>query len=151
MVYIATQGLSPHKLTSLTGHHMTFVNLNYQNRDNHLLHPYIIIGYEFFCDKKELACCFHYWDVLLTPPNCAHIHCWVSVNIQQVTMNINRGNFFSHEDTPPVSSSLLYQMSFCQTHSAAICNKSKKKIGVTGRKVQPLLPYHQLMILCISI
>lgn len=57
MVYIATQGLSPNKLTSLTGHHMTFVNLNYQNRDNHLLH-YIIIGYEFFCDKKRACMLF---------------------------------------------------------------------------------------------
>ena len=31
-------------------------------------------------------------------PHCAHIHCLVTINIQQVSMNVNRCNFFCMEE-----------------------------------------------------
>lgn len=76
---------------------------------------------------------------LPSPPSYDHIHYLVSVNIQQVLVNVNEWNFF-----PPgilqwyISTlySFSCQMPFCQT---ATCNKAKKWQFI----VQPLLQYHR--------
>ena len=33
-----------------------------------------------------------------SPPYCAHIHCWVPINVQQALMNVNRCHFFCMEE-----------------------------------------------------
>ena len=52
------------------------------------------------------------------PPPCAHIHCLVSINVQQASMNVNICNFFSHggiQFHTCVSYALPCQMTICQT------------------------------------
>ena len=80
------------------------------------------------------------------PPPCANIHCLVSVNIQQASMNVIGCSFFGMEEfsyTP-----LLHMHFHVRRHFVRLplcCHLSHGNIisWNTGRKVQPLLPYHQ--------
>jgi len=77
-------------------------------------------------------------------PHCAHIHCLVSINIQQVLMHINGGHFFLiHEfsDTP-----LLHMHFHVRCHSVTfpLCyhlSHGNKIEGIIGGKGPHLLPY----------
>ena len=48
-------------------------------------------------------------------PHCAYIHCLVSINVQQASINVNRCNLFPHGGIQFASEALPCQMSFCQT------------------------------------
>jgi len=53
-----------------------------------------------------------------TPPHCAHIHCLVSISIQQALMNASECIFFPHGGIQwhtLASCTLSLQMPFCQT------------------------------------
>ena len=40
--------------------------------------------------------CHHCWNA---PPHCAHIHCWVSINVQQVSTNVHGWHFSAGGDS----------------------------------------------------
>ena len=71
----------------------------------------------------EVTHCFSCYDRAITEaqhplPHCAHIHCLVSKNVQQASMNVNGCNFFSCggiQWCTFASYALLYQIPFCQT------------------------------------
>ena len=46
-------------------------------------------------------------------PHCAHIHCLVSINIQQASMNVSECHFFHMRE---FSDTLLLHMHFCVRH-----------------------------------
>ena len=84
------------------------------------------------------------------PPDCAHIHCLVSINIQQASMNVSGCIFFcmkEFSDTP-----LLYMHFHVRQHFVRLLpcgylsqgNKMQWNIGV---KVQPILPHHHHLLL----
>ena len=60
--------------------------------------------------------CCHFWNAPLTP-HCAHSHCLVSRNVQQVSVNVNGCHFFHMKDfnnTPFLHKQFHCQMPFCQ-------------------------------------
>ena len=54
-------------------------------------------------------------EMLHPQPHCAYIHCLVSINVQQASINVNRCNLFPHGGIQFASEALPCQMSFCQT------------------------------------
>lgn len=79
--------------------------------------------YTFDC--KYLCHCFHTQHCRHCYPlsNCAYICCLVSINIQQLSMNVNRCNFFymkKFSNIPPLCTHFHIKFHF------AICNKAKK-------------------------
>jgi len=57
-------------------------------------------------------------------PNCAHMHCLVSINIQQITMNVSGCHFFPHGEIQFHSCFLCASMSgaiLSDCPSPAIC------------------------------
>jgi len=74
-------------------------------------------------------------------PDCAHIHCSVSINVHQVLMNVSGCNFFWIQWHTVASSTLP-----CQTSSVMVtlyyCHTTTKCNGIGG-KVHPLWPYYQ--------
>lgn len=70
----------------------------------------------------------HCSHALLT--TCAHIHCLISVNIQQALMNAGEYNSFPHE--------IWLVCIFMSDTILPNCNKAQN----AGTNVQPLLSYH---------
>ena len=73
-------------------------------------------------------------------PQCAHVHCLVSIKVQQVLINVSGCHFFPHgriQFHTFVSCALPCQRPFCQT---AICHTATTYNRIFGRKVQLLLP-----------
>ena len=78
--------------------------------------------------------------------HCTNIHCLISIDVQQVSVNVNGCNFFHMEKFN--CTSLLHPHSHVRCHSVrlTLCchlshgNKMQQNIG---RKVQPLPPHHQ--------
>ena len=69
-----------------------------------------------------LECGFHITvttaETCYPPLHCAHIHCLVSIIVQQVSMNISGCNFFCMKrliSTPLIHLYFHHQMPFCQT------------------------------------
>ena len=90
-------------------------------------------------------CCHRCWN---TPPTpyCAHIHCLVSINIQQVLMNVSGWHFFCMEefsDTPSLH--LHFHIRHHSVKLPPCCHLShgSKMEWNIGGNVKPLLPYHQ--------
>lgn len=79
-----------------------------------------------------------------SPRNCAHIHCLVTVNVQQLSMSVNGCSLFTWMNS---MIHLCFVSNFKSVdilsvyRSAVICNK--EKIWVIERKVQLLLAYHE--------
>jgi hypothetical protein len=76
------------------------------------------------------------------PPHCALIHCLVSVNFQQASMNINGWKFFP---LGRIQWHLLLRTNFRVRHHFArvlLCCYLQN-LQTTGGKVKPLLSYHQ--------
>ena len=78
------------------------------------------------------------------PPHCAHIRCLVSINIQQVSVSVNRCNCLSMEELSSMSLCFIFTFMSCallsNCPSAAVCRTATK--WNIGGKGQPLLPYH---------
>ena len=80
------------------------------------------------------------------PPNCAHIHCLVSINIHQASRTINGCRFFFFSAWRNSMTHFFFScLSMADTilsdcPSTAICHIATNLHGV---KVQPLLPYYQ--------
>ena len=50
------------------------------------------------------------------PPHCAHIHCLVSINVQQASVNVSGYHFFSAwRNSVPHLCFVCFQTPFCQT------------------------------------
>jgi len=77
---------------------------------------------------------------------CAHIHCLVSINIQQMSTNVGGYHFFHMEefsDTPLLHTHFHVR---CQSVRLSLCwhlSHGNKMQWDIGGKAQPLLPYHQ--------
>lgn len=79
--------------------------------------------------------------------NCAYIHCFIFINIQQTSMNVIEWIFSYMKE---FIDTLLLQIHFHISHTIwpHWCQNAKaKKPKFIDRKVQPLLPYHQDLLL----
>lgn len=72
--------------------------------------------------------------------NYAHIHYLVTVNVQQTSVNVNGCILFHMEE---LNDTYLLYIHFHSRLYFAIYLKQGKKKWIIGRKIQPLLPYHQ--------
>ena len=80
------------------------------------------------------------------PPHCANIHCLVSKNVQQASMNVIGCNFFHMEQfnyTPLLHMHFHIRRHFVRLLLCCHLSHGNKIQWNTGRKVQPLLSYHQ--------
>jgi len=78
------------------------------------------------------------------PAHCAHIHCLVSLNVQQALMDVNGCHFFhmgEFRDAPLLH--LHFHVSHHSVRLPLCCHLShgNKMEQYVGGKVQPLLPY----------
>ena len=79
-------------------------------------------------------------------PHCAHVHYLVSINVQQVSVNVNGCHLFHMEEFN--STPLLHPHLHVRCHSVRLpicCHLShgKKMWWNIDEKVRPLLPNHQ--------
>ena len=91
---------------------------------------------QIYYAAEILAHCHHCWNALL--PHCAHIHCRVSINIQQVSMNVNRCNFFldkGFSDTSFLHMHFHVRHHFSDCPFAAICHMATKFNGIVGGRL----------------
>jgi hypothetical protein len=78
------------------------------------------------------------------PPHCAHIHCLVSVNFQQASLNVSSCNFVrmkEFSDTPLLCMHFHVRHHFARLSPVAVARQ--QNLPTIGGKVQHLLPYHQ--------
>ena len=85
--------------------------------------------------------CFVFHVAVATPemhhplPHCAHTHCLVSISAQQVSVNVNGGNFFCMEDfsdTPLLHTHFIHTMLdaiLSDSLSADICHMATECNG----------------------
>jgi hypothetical protein len=71
------------------------------------------------------------------PPHCANIHCLVSVNVQQASMNVIGCNFFPHGEIQIhifASNAIPYQTPFCQIASLTPSVALQQNLTEYGRE-----------------
>ena len=80
------------------------------------------------------------------PPHCANIHCLVSINVQQASMNVIGCNFSRMEEfnyTPLFHTHFRVRRHFVRLpHCCHLLHGNEIEWNISG-KVQPLLPYQQ--------
>ena len=72
------------------------------------------------------------------PPHCAHIHWLVSINVQQVSVNVSGCCFFCMEEfsyTPLLRPYFMSDAILSDCPSAAICHIATKRNGMLVRRV----------------
>ena len=77
---------------------------------------------------------------------CAHIHCLISINIQQVSVNVSGYHFFHVEEFDDTLSLHTHSHVSCHSFRLPLCchlSHSNKTEQSMGGKIQALLPYHQ--------
>jgi hypothetical protein len=80
------------------------------------------------------------------PPHRPHIHCLVSVNVQQTSINVNGCNVIPHGGMQWYTSALHAlpcQTPFYQTAPLLKYLARQQNVQIIGCKVQPLLSFHQ--------
>ena len=123
----------------LSIHSPFFISLIYANKLIEVL--LVFIGWQLYWMRLVT-------QINVTPtkthyplPNCAYIHCLISVNIQLVSINVNRCNCFHMEEFNSISL-LSSQMPFYLTVDQMQC-VTKEKEWIIGRKVQYQWSVHQ--------
>jgi hypothetical protein len=84
------------------------------------------------------------------PVLCTHINCLVSVKVQQAPLNVNGRNFFSQKRLQwhaSASYTLPRQTPYCKTAHLLLSVARQQNLPIIGGKVQPLLLYHQHLLL----
>ena len=71
----------------------------------------------------------NYWNTF-TPPNCAHIHCFIFVNIRYTLMNIFWEFIILHLEIYWHTSAFIFDGNLPDCCSASICSKVKVNFGL---------------------
>mgnify|MGYP001855689087 CR=1 FL=1 len=98
--------------------------------------------------EVSCCCCDHCWNVQKSPtPHCVHMHCLVSRNTHQMSMNASRCHFLlcgGIDQHSFASSALPCQMPFSQTAPLLLSVAWQQNVMGYCEFIQRLLPYHQV-------